>query len=212
MTSQSDSTSEGGQALLRLVDIARAGLDPVSLDVDAGSCCVIMGASGSGKTLLLRAIADLDPHRGEAYLSGTACSAMSGPRWRSQVTYVAAEPGWWDDRVAPHMARIDDATALAQQLDLPDDVMEAMVARLSTGERLRLALIRALIQKPRVLLLDEPTGALDEDATDKVAKLLMERRDAGLALLIVTHDRDIADRLADDLRLMRQGHLERSEP
>jgi ABC-type cobalamin transport system ATPase subunit len=65
--------------LLRLNDIARSGLAPVTLDVAAGSCCVIMGPSGAGKSLLLRAVADLDPHQGEAYLDGTACSAMSAP-------------------------------------------------------------------------------------------------------------------------------------
>jgi len=193
--------------LLELSNIARQGLQPVTLNLAAGSCCVIMGPSGAGKSLLLRAVADLDPHSGEAYLDGTACSAMSAPHWRRQVTYVAAEPGWWDDHVAAHMAQPERAAALAQRLDLPGDVMTAAVARLSTGERQRLALIRALIQDPKVLLLDEPTGALDAAVGDKVAVLLEERRDQGLGLLIVTHDEAFGRRLGDRVRRMRGGHL-----
>jgi ABC-type glutathione transport system ATPase component len=101
---------------------------------------------------------------------------------------------------------------LARRLDLPGDVMTAAVARLSTGERLRLALIRALIQEPEVLLLDEPTGALDAAASDKVADLLEEKREQGLGLLIVSHDEAFGRRLADQMRLMQDGHLGEAAP
>jgi len=212
MASGEENPQDDAVPLLRMESVGRTGLDPVSLDLDAGTCCVIMGPSGAGKTLLLRAVADLDPHVGETYLAGHACSAMPGPRWRRQVTYVAAEPGWWDDHVAPHMEVPTEAVALARRLDLPDDVMAAEVARLSTGERLRLAVIRALIQTPSVLLLDEPTAALDQHAAEKMSDLLIERRDAGLALLIVTHDLGLADRMADQTREMRHGHLDEGSP
>jgi ABC-type iron transport system FetAB ATPase subunit len=198
--------------LLELREIARPGLEPVTFDLTAGSCCAIMGPSGSGKSLFLRAVADLDPHDGTAVLAGTACSAMSGPRWRRQVTYVAAEPGWWDDHVAPHMARPEDASVLARRLDLPGDVMSASIARLSTGERQRLALIRALVQEPKVLLLDEPTAALDQAAAEKVAELLVELRGKGLGLIVVTHDRSFADRIADRSCTMREGRLSEAAP
>ena len=194
-------------ALLQLNDIARPGLKPVTLSLAAGSCCVIMGPSGAGKSLLLRAVADLDPHQGEALLAGMACSAMPAPHWRRQVTYVPAEPAWWDDHVAPHMSNPERAAALARRIGLPDDVMGAAVARLSTGERLRLALIRAMVQDPQVLLLDEPTGALDAAASDMVVDLLEERRDQGLGLLVVTHDQAFGGRLAGQIRLMNNGHL-----
>jgi UDP-glucose/iron transport system ATP-binding protein len=204
--------ADGGAILLELRGIARPGLEPVSLNLAAGSSCVIMGPSGAGKSLLLRAVADLDPHQGEAYLCGTACSAMPAPLWRRRVTYVPAEPGWWDDHVAAHMAKPEPAATLARRLDLPDDVMTAAIARLSTGERLRLALIRALVQEPEVLLLDEPTGALDAAAGDKVADLLVEKRDQGLGLVIVTHDEAFGRRLAGQVRLMDGGHLGEAAP
>jgi putative ABC transport system ATP-binding protein len=204
--------TDAGATLLELSGIARPGLEPVSLKLAVGSCCVIMGPSGAGKSLLLRAVADLDPHQGEAYLAGVACSAMPAPRWRHQVTYVPAEPGWWDDHVASHMAKPEPAAALARRLDLPDDVMTAAIARLSTGERLRLALIRALIQEPQVLLLDEPTGALDAAASNKVADLLEEKRQQGLGLLIVSHDEAFGRRLAGQIRLMQDGRLGEAAP
>ena len=199
-------------SLLELKNISRPGLEPASLQVEAGTCCVIMGPSGSGKSLLLRAIADLDPHQGDAYLAGEACSAMSGPNWRRKVTYVPAEPGWWDDRVGPHMSKPERAGQLAHRLGLSDDVMQATIARLSTGERLRLALIRALIQDPKFLLLDEPTGALDTTVRDLVADLLEETLSIGLGLLVATHDEAFARRLADQMRTIRDGRLGEAVP
>lgn len=199
-------------SLLELKDISRPGLEPASLSVEAGTCCVIMGPSGSGKSLLLRAVADLDPHQGDAYLAGQACSAMSGPSWRRQVTYVPAEPGWWDDHVGPHMRDPERAELLATRLGLPSGVMKAAVARLSTGERLRLALVRALIQDPKFLLLDEPTGALDATARDLVADLLEETRSIGLGLVAATHDAEFGRRMADQIRMIRAGRLGGVEP
>ncbi len=199
-------------SLLELIKISRPGLEPANLKVEAGTCCVIMGPSGSGKSLLLRAVADLDPHQGDAHLAGEACSAMSGPSWRRKVTYVPAEPGWWDDHVGSHMSDPGRAKLLADRLGLPNDVMQAIVARLSTGERLRLALIRALIQDPKFLLLDEPTGALDTTARDMVADLLEETRTTGLGLVIATHDEEFGRRLADQMLMIRDGRLGEAAP
>lgn len=198
--------------LLQITGLARAGLTPTDLALDAGSCCAIMGPSGAGKSIFLRSVADLDPHDGEAYLNGLACSAMPGPVWRRKVTYVAAEPGWWAETVAPHMTRPELARQLLPKLNLPDDVLAAPVSRLSTGERQRLALIRALIQGPEVLLLDEPTGALDAASREQVADLLDAERDRGLGLLIATHDPALAERMGGRTCHMRSGHLEPADP
>src|SRR5262249_18355422 len=80
----------------------RLHLGPIDFSVAAGECVSVTGKSGVGKTVLLRMIADLDPHKGDATLDGEACSAMPAPRWRRMVTYVAAEFGWWDETVAAH--------------------------------------------------------------------------------------------------------------
>jgi ABC-type iron transport system FetAB ATPase subunit len=170
---------------------------PFDLDVPPGAAVAITGPSGAGKSLFLRILADLDPSEGVVTLDGADRAGMRGPDWRRRVVYAAAEPGWWAATVSAHLprARLDAARDLAVRLGMPAAHIDAEVARLSTGERQRLALIRALLAEPRVLLLDEPTGALDEAARTEVEALLAERRDAGLGLVFVTHDAGQAGRL-----------------
>ena len=67
---------------------------PFDFEVQAGECVAIQGPSGAGKSVLLRMLADLDPHEGEVLLDGRAGGAMPAPAWRSQVVYQAAEPAW----------------------------------------------------------------------------------------------------------------------
>jgi putative ABC transport system ATP-binding protein len=171
---------------------------PFSLRLDAGQCAVVTGESGSGKSLLLRMIADLDVNEGQAELDGEAREAMSAPQWRRRVAYVAAEAGWWSETVKDHFAKdsLPAARALAQRLGLSPDLLDGPVARLSTGERQRLALIRALLLEPPVLLLDEPTGALDTASTGKVEQVVREAMGRGTAVVMVTHDLALAGRIA----------------
>jgi ABC-type iron transport system FetAB ATPase subunit len=177
------------------------------LRVDAGECVAIMGRSGSGKTLLLRSIADLDPHEGDCVLDGQRCSAMPAPAWRSKVTYVPADSGWWADRIADHFADPAMARSLLPSVGLPEEAMEWAVARLSTGERQRAALLRALTPANRVLLLDEPTSGLDGETRDKIEALLRERLAEGRSILLVTHDPELAQRLAHRSFLLEDGRL-----
>ena len=86
--------------------------------------------------------------------------------------------------------------------------LEWEVSRLSTGERQRLAIARALCRKPEALLLDEPTASLDEQATGRVEDLIRECCQAGMALLLVTHDRQQAERTAKRILRMRDGRIE----
>jgi len=93
----------------------------VSFDLKDGECVALQGPSGVGKSLLLRAIADLDPNEGTVKLDGTLREAVPAPRWRGQVTYVAAEPGWWGDTVQEHFTAWDQAMPLVERLGLPPD-------------------------------------------------------------------------------------------
>lgn len=182
--------------MLRLQGLQPHGLAPVTLDIDAGDCLVVQGPSGSGKTLLLRAIADLDPCPGEAELDGMARSALSGPEWRQRATYVAADSGWWADRVGAHFTDWPRVVARHGSLGLPGDCEHWPVEQLSTGERQRLALLRAIEQQPRVLILDEPTSGLDGEAAATVETTLDAIRRTGTALIWVTHDDTQAARVA----------------
>jgi ABC-type iron transport system FetAB ATPase subunit len=197
-------------AQLRVEALKSALAGPFDLSLAAGDCAAVTGPSGAGKSLFLRMIADLDPHTGEAWIKGQARSAMSAPHWRRQVIYVAADAGWWADTVAGHFSPdlLDAARALAERLRLPAAVLDGPVARLSTGERQRLALIRTLVLAPPVLLLDEPTGALDQTAARAVEAVLSERLEAGMALVLVTHDPAQAERMGRQRYHLIAGRME----
>jgi putative ABC transport system ATP-binding protein len=183
---------------------------PFELSLEAGACVAITGRSGSGKSLFLRMIADLDPNQGKVWLNGIARASLPAPEWRRRATYVSAESGWWADTVIEHFAPIrrGQAAALATRLGLHADLMDALIARLSTGEKQRLSLVRALLPDPLVLLLDEPTGPLDEESVVRVEALLQERMATGTSIVLVTHDPNQADRLGTQRYRMVAGHLE----
>ncbi len=193
--------------MLKIEDLSRAVLKPVSLEVPDGICVAIRGASGSGKSLLLRAIADLDPCTGRVSLDGVERGSMAANEWRRRVTYVAADSGWWTDRVGDHFEYPDIAAGYLVRLGFHGDVMSWPVSRLSTGERQRLALLRAMVQGPRVLLLDEPTSALDPETTAKVESLLHEKINGGIIVVMVTHDARQAARMSGRRFRMQDGVL-----
>jgi putative ABC transport system ATP-binding protein len=195
---------------LALRDLSSPLAGPFDLQLARGACAAIAGPSGSGKSLFLRMIADLDPNTGEVSLDGVSRAAVSAPEWRRKVPYVAAESGWWRDHVAEHFApaQWDAARQLAARLGLAPELFDGPVMRLSTGERQRFALIRALVLDPPALLLDEPTGPLDPESAGRVEAVLRERLAAGGALVVVTHDPSQAERLGARRFLMRERHME----
>ena len=193
--------------MLTVRDLSRPGLEPVSFELETGECVALQGPSGAGKTLLLRALADLDPSEGRVDLDGTERSSVTGPEWRRRVTYVAAEPGWWAETVGDHFADWAAAEALRKALLLSEIERTRSVQSLSTGERQRFAIIRALLLEPSVLLLDEPTGPLDDDATSAVEAQMAEARKNGTAIFWVTHDRAQAERVAERVLMISDGEV-----
>jgi ABC-type iron transport system FetAB ATPase subunit len=193
--------------MLELNGLQRLHVGPVDLKLDAGECVALRGRSGSGKSVLLRMVADLDPHAGDCALDGERCSAMPAPAWRQRVTYVAADSGWWSEAIADHFPRPGEARALLPRIGLSEDALAWPVQRLSTGERQRVALLRAFTPANRVLLLDEPTSGLDAESRDQVEVLLRERLAAGGAIVLVTHDPEQALRLASRRFTMDDGQL-----
>lgn len=92
-------------------------------------------------------------------------------------------------------------------MGFPDDSMSWRVDRLSTGERQRMALLRAMVQSPKVLLLDEPTSALDPEVTAKVENLIHEKVEGGASVIMVTHDKAQATRMSSRRYLIEKGAL-----
>jgi ABC-type iron transport system FetAB ATPase subunit len=182
-------------ALLRIDDLDCGSVRNVSFTLAAGECIAIIGPSGSGKSRLLRAIADLDPHGGEVWLRGELCSRMPAHRWRQRVGYLPAESAWWGELVADHMS--DPGAERLAELGLSAEVLGWQVSRLSSGERQRLALLRLLAGEPEVLLLDEPTANLDPDSAERVERLLARCQAEGTGLLWVSHDEVQVRRVAD---------------
>ena len=193
--------------MLTVRNLHRPGLEPASFTLDAGEAMTISGPSGSGKSLLLRAIADLDPNDGYVSLDGTDRAALAAPDWRGRVGYLPVEAGWWSDRVQAHFADRQEAERLAEALNLTAAALDWSVGRLSTGEKQRLALARLLANDPDILLLDEPTGALDEANTAAVEALLGKARADGKGVIVVTHDSAQSARLGARPFEMRGGVL-----
>ena len=189
--------------MLQVRDLRTTILQPASFALSADECVAIRGPSGAGKTLLLRAVAD--PNEGLVTLEGRDRSTIAGPEWRRLVGYVPAEPGWWAETVGEHYADWAAAAPFLKELGFSDETKTWPISRLSTGERLRLALVRALVVRPKVLLLDEPTAALDAAAVGAVEAMISSRIQAGLAVLWVTHDTAQARRIADRQLVVERG-------
>jgi len=186
-------------------------IGPVDLTLSDGECVAITGPSGAGKSVLLRAIVDLDPNDGAVLAGDMARTDVPATVWRKRVAMLPAETGWWFDHVAPHFQDPDNMQQRLPTVGLPEAAMAWEIARLSTGEKHRLALLRCLEAKPAVLLLDEPTAALDHDTTLLIEALLKLQLASGTSILIVTHDSAQAKRLADRVLHLEDGQLREVE-
>jgi ABC-type iron transport system FetAB ATPase subunit len=191
---------------LTVKQLSTAVFTCAELNLCAGECVGLSGPSGSGKTLLLRAIADLDLHQGSILLDEDAQQDVAPTDWRRRIAYVPTDSGWWADRVGQHFDR--DADALIKRLGLDRECLSWPVSQLSSGERQRLAIARALLQEPEVLLLDEPTSNQDRDNTARIERLIEEyrhQREAGV--LWVSHDAEQRGRVASRSYQIEAGQV-----
>lgn len=201
----------------------------VDLELRSGELVTVRGATGAGKSLLLRSLAQLDPlQEGTMELLGRPAEAWSPTDWRLRVAYLhqtpvllpgtveanLREPFRWKAHRERSFER-DRVVAHLEPLGRSGDWLRREVDGLSGGERQILALLRALMVGPSVLLLDEPTAALDPDATGSVERLVrswLEREgERRRAVLWVTHDADQARRMGGRRLLLADGRL-RPEP
>ncbi|MEY3083405.1 MAG: hypothetical protein RJA94_3390 [Pseudomonadota bacterium] len=199
-------------------------LKGVSLDVEAGELVALLGPSGSGKTTLLRAIAGLEqPDGGEVFFGDINASSLSLRERRIGFVFqqyaLFKHMKVFDNiafglRARPRASRPSEAVIRGKVLELLHlvqlDGLEARYpAQLSGGQRQRVALARALAIEPRVLLLDEPFGALDARVRKDLRKWLRElHQRTGHTTLFVTHDQDEAFELADRIAILDHGRIE----
>jgi putative ABC transport system ATP-binding protein len=199
-------------------------LEDASLQLDAGQCVAVAGPTGSGKTLLLRALALLDPiERGEIFFRGRPAGAEGVPAYRRTVTYLHQRPCLMAETVeaalrrpltlAIHRGRPfprDEVLRLLERLGRGETFLHQRCANLSGGEMQVTALLRAMILSPQVLLLDEPTAALDPQTAAAVEALLREwlaEAPEVRALLWVSHDAAQSERVADQIVRMENGRI-----
>jgi len=192
------------------------GLD---ISVRAGEILVLMGRNGAGKSTLLKSLIGLCPiQKGEILLNGDNIVGQTVATIAQQVGYLPQDPNalLFADTVQDEFeislrnhGRIIDKNQLQALLDILGlaNKSTAYPRDLSVGERQRVALGAIMVTKPKVLLLDEPTRGLDYPAKRRLSHILRQWREDGLAILLVTHDVELAAQLANRIILMSQGEI-----
>lgn len=190
---------------------------PYSMELSSGECCGLNGVSGVGKSQFLRAIADVIAHDGECMLEGVTSLQFTPQKWRRAVALVPAESFWWFDTVEPHFATVPPGdlylSDLLSRLEFGSDVLSWQISRLSTGEKQRLSLVRTLIGRPQVLLLDEPTSGMDQKMAAVVEEIVTEICvTKECSCLWVSHDQDQLRRIAKRLYTLLRTELTEMKP
>jgi ABC-2 type transport system ATP-binding protein len=193
----------------------RVVVNDVSFSVERGEIVALLGPNGAGKTTTLRMLAGLiSPSGGAVTIDGTPMTRATGAALRQRIGFLTEAPGLWD-RLTVHenLAVYSSLYGLEPAAERTRTLLEAFdlarhvrsrAAELSKGMRQKVALARALLHNPDVLLLDEPTSGLDPEVTRTVRDLLDERRAAGCAILVSTHNLDEAERIADRVAVIQE--------
>lgn len=160
--------------LFRVEGLLVTGLQQAqSFSIATGEQWIVSGVSGTGKSQLLKALADMLPHQGDVFLSEQHQQLMLPSQWRQRVMYFAAETAWWQDRIDEHFKQLPSESLLAQ-LGLSAGILSQSPDNCSSGEKQRLALLRGLQYQPQVLLLDEVTANLDSVSALQVEALVQD--------------------------------------
>ena len=202
-------------------------LKGITLSIPRGQTYVVLGGSGSGKTVLMKhVIGLLKPDRGTVHVDGVEISGLTGKelteargvfgmvfQWAAlfdsmtvfeNVAFPLRERG---HAPSPEVVR-EKVLAKLKVVDLGEEVLERYPAELSGGMRKRVALARALVSDPKIVLYDEPTTGLDPITTDYVdGMILAAKQRLGITSMVISHDVASAFKVADRLAVLYDGHL-----
>lgn len=198
---------------------ARRAVDGLSFSLAPGDCLALFGPNGAGKTTALRLLAGLlSPTAGRASIEGIV---LPKPEARARVGLISHRGMLYEALTARENVRFsaqlhgladpDEATQRALERLRVADRADVAVRALSRGLQQRVAIARAIVHGPDVLLADEPYTGLDEQGGAALTALLRERRDAGAALIVVTHHLHEGLALATHAAIMRAGRFARFE-
>jgi putative ABC transport system ATP-binding protein len=204
------------------------GLDGVDLMINPGESVAVMGPSGSGKSTLLNIVAGLDrPTSGTVTVHGEQLTGMGEgalARYRRRRIGMVFQffhlledlPALDNVMLSARLIGTPHKQAKARALGLLDELgiaarKDAYPGQLSGGERQRVGVARALMNRPALLLADEPTGALDSRSGEQVMDLLLDLNQIGQTLLIVTHDARLAERCASRVIHIEDGRVAEME-
>jgi ABC-type multidrug transport system ATPase subunit len=201
----------------------RVLLDGVDLRLAGGSITTLSGPSGSGKTTLLRILGLLsDPDEGQLLLDGVDARILTPHAARRRIALVAQAPVMFPGtvlnnvRTGPRLAgeELPEVTAreLVVRAGLPPELLTQDAQSLSGGEKLRVAVARALALRPEAWLLDEPTAALDSDRAALLVRLLRGLAAEGAPILVVTHDARTLEQLEGPHFQLASGRLVEARP
>lgn len=202
-------------------------LRDISFEVEKGEFVSIVGKSGSGKTTLTRLILGLEePSEGEVFFEETNLNSISSSKIQDlrrkigviyqdykllptktvyeNVSYIMAVEGKPDKEIQVEVPKVLDVIGLTGKED-------NFPSELSGGEQQRLAIARALVNHPDIIIADEPTGNLDPYNTYEVISLLQKINQTGKTIILATHDREVINKLAKRVITLEQGRIVRDE-
>ena len=202
-------------------------LDSVSFAIDKGEFVFVVGASGSGKTTLVRLLLkELDPSDGRIILSGRDVSRLRHshvPRLRRNIGCVFQDFKLLPTRTAAdnvaYALKVQGESRAVIRRKVPEvmtmvglaNKMNSLPDELSGGEQQRVSIARAVVNHPPLLVCDEPTGNLDPDTSVGIMQLLYRINRAGTTILMVTHDREMVDKMRKRVIALEDGRLARDE-
>lgn len=202
-------------------------LEDINIDIEKGEFVFVVGSSGSGKSTLVRIlIRELIPTAGEVFISGQDITTMRS----SRIPYLRRSMGcvFQDFKLLPNKTAFENVAFALEVIGKPryitrkqvpeilklvglEDSFNKFPNQLSGGEQQRVSIARAFINRPPILLADEPTGNLDPETSQGIMSLLDRINQTGTTVVMATHDREMVDAMRKRVIELENGHIIRDQ-